>query len=245
MAEIVVAVAIGALAVLPRLAPGNAGQRQQQAAVRQCALQLIGQRSRQFGAHLQRMHVCRVVRQHSGLVHSPGGQQQVGLGRVQVAARRIDPQRPAVAAGLLPGRQRQAVVEQLRHAGQVERRRTAQRAGEDAVVRRRFLLRAVQQLDQPRPVVATERRRLGRPVQPSGAGGELLRAVHAQPVVGTYRVFRRHRQAPATVHESDDRAHAGTADGRRAGADARSRPAHRAAYRGAALAPGMAGWPAR
>ncbi|MNN43188.1 hypothetical protein D3C81_1574120 [compost metagenome] len=115
MAEVVMAVAIGALAVLPRLAPGNAGQRQQQAAGRQ----RIGQRARQFGAHFQRMCVRRVVRQHGGLVHSPGGQQQVGFGRMQVAAGRIDPQRPAVAVSLLPGRQRQAVVEQLREGGQI------------------------------------------------------------------------------------------------------------------------------
>ncbi|MNN39423.1 hypothetical protein D3C81_1534590 [compost metagenome] len=191
------------------------------------------------------MFVRRVMRQQRGLVHSPGGQQQVGLGRMQVAARRIDPQRPAIAAGFLPGRQRQAVVEQLRDAGEVERRRRTQRAAEHAVVGRRLFLRTMQQFDQPAAVVASERRRLGRPVQPPRPRGELLRAVHAQLVVGAYRVFRRHRSAPAIAHGSGDRAHAGATDGQQAGADARSRHADRAACRGVASVPATAGWPGR
>ncbi len=85
MAEIMLAVAIGALAILPGLAPGDAAQAEEQAAGRQAAGQLLGNRRWQLAAHLQRMLVGRVMCQHSVRLDGTGRQQQVGLGRVQVA----------------------------------------------------------------------------------------------------------------------------------------------------------------
>ncbi|MNF65648.1 hypothetical protein D3C84_474150 [compost metagenome] len=196
MAQIMLAVAIGALAVFPRLAPGDAGQRQQAAARRQRLGQLCGQWRRQFATHLQGMGVGRVMGEQGLVLQAAGRQQQIGLGRVQIARRRIDPQRPTAAAGLLPGRQRQAVVEQLRQAGPVQRRRRAQRRGEHRVVVGRLLLRPVPQLDQPGTGVTPKGRRLSRPLQLAGPGGEALRLVLAQLVIGAHGVLFGH-ECPA------------------------------------------------
>ncbi len=114
VAEVMLAVAIGSLTVFPGLAPVHAGQCQEAAAGRQAVIQQRSQRRRQFAAHLQGMLVGTVVGEQRRRLQGTAGKQQVGFGGMQVAARRIDPQRPASAAGLLPGRQRQSVVEHLR-----------------------------------------------------------------------------------------------------------------------------------
>ncbi|MNV95511.1 hypothetical protein D3C71_1904100 [compost metagenome] len=80
MAQVVLAVAVGALAVLPGFAPGDAGQAEEEAARRQGRRQLRGQGCRQFGADFQGVDIRRVVGQQRALLHRAGRQQQIGLG---------------------------------------------------------------------------------------------------------------------------------------------------------------------
>lgn len=201
VAEVMLAVAIGSLTVFPGLAPGHAGQCQEATAGRQAVIQQRSQRRRQFAAHLQGMLVGTVVGEQRRRLQGTAGKQQVGFGGMQVAARRIDPQRPASAAGLLPGRQRQSVVEHLREAAAIEPRGRGRRPGKHPVVGWRLLQRPMQQFDLPAAPVLAERRRLGRPVQSAGTGCVALRAMHAEAMVGEYLAA-----AVAHVHRSAQRA---------------------------------------
>jgi hypothetical protein len=123
MAEVVLAVAKRSLAVLPRLAPGDRAEAEQQARRRQAAAQRGPGVGIDGGAALERVQQRTVV-----IEAWPRGQavdrrrEQVGLGRVQVAARWIDAQRPARCALLLPRRQREAVKQQGVDPRHAERR---------------------------------------------------------------------------------------------------------------------------
>ncbi|MGK2898434.1 MAG: hypothetical protein ACSLE9_07075 [Burkholderiaceae bacterium] len=138
-------------------------------------------------APLQRVFARRVVVQAVGETPDAGGQ-QIGLGRVQVAARRVGAQRPAVGAVLLPGGQREAQLEQRRDAVAVRRARRhagvqvgpgrGQRAGHQR-----------QQRDR-RTGPAAEGVRLRVPVQRFGARGVALQMVLAALVIGPRRVQR-------------------------------------------------------
>ncbi len=61
---------------------------------------------------------------------------QIALGGMEVAARRVDPQGPASVSRLLPCRQGEGIVEQLRHARPVHRAGLGRAGTEDPVVER-------------------------------------------------------------------------------------------------------------
>lgn len=121
---VVLAVPEGALAVLPGLAPVDGGEPEQQRARRQRRGELGPGIVAQLGAQLERVLARRIMVDGGPLVQ-PGdrARDQVTLGRVQVAARGVHPQRPARLAGLLPRRKRERVVQELRDRAAVERRR--------------------------------------------------------------------------------------------------------------------------
>ncbi|MCY1392407.1 hypothetical protein D9M71_72780 [compost metagenome] len=188
VAQVVLAIAIGALAVLPGFAPGDAGKPQQASPCRQRRGQPFGQGGWQLAADFQPVDVRGVVDQQGALLHRARRQQQVGLGGMQIAGGRIDPQCPAAGPRLLPGGDGQAVVEQLRQARAIQWRRRAERGGEHRVVGRRFFQRAMPQLQHARAAVAAEGRRLGRPVELAGPRREAVRAVLAEFVIGTHGI---------------------------------------------------------
>ena len=97
--------------------------------------------------------------------------QDVALGGMQVAARRIRAQRPARAAGLLPRRERERVLEQARQRPEVERRARHRAALVQALVggRDRLLIRREdRQPRERRALEAPEGIRLVRPVELAG-----------------------------------------------------------------------------
>ena len=99
VAHVVLAVAEGPLAVLPRLAPVDGGEADQEGAG--------GQQPRQRGRGGRRPTVLEDVVAAQVVVQARGdavrlGDEQVALGRVEVAARGVGAQRPPGAAVLLP-----------------------------------------------------------------------------------------------------------------------------------------------
>ena len=94
----------------------------------------------------------------------------------------------ASLAELLPGGQREAVVEQLRDRVTIHGGNGRQRGGGvDRIVTRLVRYRDGFQPDQPRRCIATERVRLGCPVEEAGPAGKRLEAVLARLVVVEHR----------------------------------------------------------
>ena len=183
--QVVLAVAEGALAVLPRLAPGDRAQHDQERARRQLARDPLPQRRRQARAQLERVLPRAVVHEHRPPVEAlERGQQRVALGRVQVAAGGVDAQRPARALVLLPGGQAERVLEARRHVRDAQRRRRLRRAAEHVVVARALLDRRVRQRDLRRALVPAERLGLVVPVEVAGPGRVALDVMAGRAVVG-------------------------------------------------------------
>jgi len=174
MAAIVLAVAKGAHAVLPRLAPVDAGQGQQDAA---------GPRQRCRSAPFQAMPVRPVV-MDAGRQSRQFRADQVALGGVQVAAGRIAAQGPAGRAIALPRRQAEGQLQQMRNAvgGQFLRRYAG--GAEQVAPADRQLARQQRQLQFRRAGVAAERIGLRRPVQAARAGSIAVHVVLGPLVVG-------------------------------------------------------------
>ena len=174
------AVAVGALPVLPRLAPVDRGQPDQQRPFRQALTrsrhhafpQVIPRPGRQPGPHLQSVIGRRVVR-HDRRVTQPRHRpaDQVALGRVQVAARRIDAQRPTAVPILFPGGQRQSVEKEARDILEVRRRGWDQARHKPRLVAGRLTRRsAARQWDDPCTSIPPERLGLIGPVEIAWAG---------------------------------------------------------------------------
>ena len=112
--EVMLAIAKGALPVLPRLPPMNRGQPDEDRLGRTSLAQRLPQRHANLRPDLERMFLRCIVAAHRNrteIIHRTA--EQVALGRVQVAARRVDPERPSGPTRALPGRDRQAVEEEL------------------------------------------------------------------------------------------------------------------------------------
>ena len=196
--EIVLAVTEGSLAVLPCFAPVDGGERDQheiRVAAHRCRPCALIERA----AQLERLPIRRVM------VHSRRACQarhsttdDVCLGRVEVAARRIHAQRPPRSAELLPRREPKRMPEHVAECGRRQRRRRARgieepvvRDGSRKIVADRRGRRRVQGKGRS-PAVGAERVRLRRPVQISKRLGEpvevMLRAVvvmlNGRPRVG-------------------------------------------------------------
>jgi hypothetical protein len=113
---------------------------------------------------------------------------QVRLGRVEIAARRIDPERPAGAAKLLPGRQPQGTSEKGRDAC-VRDRCNRRRRVEQGVVRNIEGEDIPWKGNERRAGIAAERIGLCRPVKMTGRPGEAVEMVLRGLVIRESRYF--------------------------------------------------------
>ena len=117
--DVVLAVAERALAVLPGLAPVNRRQRREEAALRQPVQPPPARLPRRARIVLRaRARPARSDTRRAAAPATPGPTDDVALGGMQIAARRIDAKRPARRARLLPGRQAEAVAEEHGHGRQ-------------------------------------------------------------------------------------------------------------------------------
>jgi hypothetical protein len=107
---VVVAIAEGPLAVLPRFAPGA----HEDTTLGKLRRDLQPRFARQLRPELERvLERCVVVDRGPWMKSGDGPGDQVALGRMKITARGIDPKRPTRAAGLLPGGQRERILEEL------------------------------------------------------------------------------------------------------------------------------------
>ena len=135
VSDVMLAIAEGTFAVLPRLAPVDRRQADQKRLRRELAHQRRAQRSVAVRSPFEPVLARRVVVQPRRVAKSgQRADQQVGFGRMQVAARRIAAQRPARGAGLLPGGYGQRVLQQARQGVDRERRARHRTAMVEVVV---------------------------------------------------------------------------------------------------------------
>ena len=133
---VVVAIAEGPLAVLPRFAPVDGREAHKDSTLRKLCRDLQPRFTRQLRSDLEcvlerGVVVDRGLRMKTG----DGSGDQVALGRMKITARGIDPERPTGAPGLLPGGEGERVLEELgdrdtvqRGLGDVDRARTRVRS---------------------------------------------------------------------------------------------------------------------
>jgi len=98
----------------------------------------------------------------------------ITLGGVQISAAGIDPQRPGGVTGGFPGREREAVVEELRNGGFVERFRGGElreEVGVWGVIGGGFVGRDVEKTDRRGGLIASEGIGLVCPVEAMRAAG--------------------------------------------------------------------------
>ncbi len=186
MAGVMLAIAERPLSVFPGFAPVNRRQRDQKSWIR--AGQSPPRRRTHRGPLFERMLPRRIV------VHAAVAD-QVRLGRVEIAARGIDPERPAGAANLLPRRQPQGTAEQGRDAcvgdggnrrGRVEQGVIGNIGGEDVP----------RKGNEGRAGVAAERIGLCRPVEMTSRPGEAVEMVLRGLVIREGRVVGTPEGAP-------------------------------------------------
>ncbi len=120
MAGIVLAVAKGALAVLPGLAPMNLRQAHEKGSWRERPRELLRRSTFQNAAPLQAVVPADVVID-AGIQARHLRKDCIAFRWVKVAAGRVAPQGPSTTLVLLPGRQSQGQLEQHRRAVPVQR----------------------------------------------------------------------------------------------------------------------------
>ena len=113
VSHVVLAVAERALAVLPRFAPMNGGQRDEQH-VRPSATGAIPRTRVEHAAHLERMTIRGVVI-HRRLVGEARQRSadHIRFGGMEIPARRVDPQRPSRRLKTLPRRESERMPEHV------------------------------------------------------------------------------------------------------------------------------------
>ena len=115
MSHVMLTVAKGSLAVLPRFPPVHRGKADKKSLGRKFLHQRIKAFLRPLRSQLQRMLLGRIViktgewRKAWDLVN-----EQIAFGRMQVAARRVRSKRPAQLTGLLPCRNGQRIFKKAR-----------------------------------------------------------------------------------------------------------------------------------
>ena len=102
---------------------------------------------------------------------------QIALRRVEVAAGGIDAQRPAHIPDPLPGREGQAVIQELRDAGSIQRPGRQRPVYKDRLEERVVPRRDMVERDQRRAGVTPERIGLRGPIEPAGPEGIALQMV--------------------------------------------------------------------
>ncbi len=166
VAAIVLAVAVRALAVLPRLAPMDRREPDEERARRKAIGELAPRSARDLRAHLERVLARSVVREHRhGAQSVDRPAEEVALRRMQVAARRVDAQRPHRAPRLLPRGHCERILEEARDRSAVHRRRSDRALAEDVRVFRTFLDRDVIERHERSAAITAERIGLRVPVE--------------------------------------------------------------------------------
>ena len=158
VAGVVLAVPERALAVLPRLAPGDRRKPDEEP---------LGERPLlEDGALHEGVVVGPIVEDAGpGRDASHGRQDHVALGRVEVPRGRVHAERPPAAAGHLPRRDGERVVEEVGDRLDRERRGRRGRGAVEVVVREPRRERPARQRHGPRAREAAERLGLGVPVE--------------------------------------------------------------------------------
>ena len=90
---------------------------------------------------------------------------QISLSRMQVATRRVDPERPACVTRTLPCRYRQTIVKELGDAPCVHRRGLDSTLNKNVIVQRFVRRNNSFKRHQPSPFIPAKRARLSRPIQ--------------------------------------------------------------------------------
>ena len=162
--DIVLTVSKRAFPVFPGLPHVNRAQADQERPLSERRPQ-GGPHLREVGPGLDGVREAGVVSQQRRLGKTWNRRQEkMRLGRVEVAARRVDSQCPARRAGLFPGRERERLVKKLSERSAVESNRRG-RIPEEGVPGRHGRRRHPLELQLRRAVVGPERVRLARPVE--------------------------------------------------------------------------------
>ena len=188
MAEVVLAVAKCALTILPRFAPMNGCEGHQHnsgATARRRPRPLV-----EDASPFECMAVCRVVVDRGRVRQAThGAADDVRLGRMEIAARRIHPQRPTRLAEPLPGGEPERVPEHITKSGGAQRfsplleiEQLIVGRGPWQVAVREDRGRRVQRKDW-RPVERAKWTWLRRPVEIAERPGEVLEVVLRAVVV--------------------------------------------------------------
>ena len=172
VSAIVLAIAPRAHAVLPRLAPMDRAHADEQAALRP------GQRR----ALLERMVAAHVVVEPARQTRHRRAE-QVRLRRMQVAARGIAPQRPAIGAERLPRREPERQLEEGGYASQLDRRGRRESSRTHIVMASGERISRKRQSNSRRAFERAKRIRLVRPVEPARSWRIAPQAVLAALVV--------------------------------------------------------------
>src|SRR5712691_11794989 len=103
MSNVVLAVAKRPFTILPCFAPKDAGQGDEEAIRVKMLFDLLPQRFGHFGSGFQSMQE-RVVMEYTRGDSGQRREDEVGFGRMKIAAGRIHPQSPRASGNGLPGR---------------------------------------------------------------------------------------------------------------------------------------------
>jgi hypothetical protein len=172
VSRVMLAIAECALAVFPCLPPVNGGQPEQKGLWRKLMHQPREPHGGAVRAPFECVHRWRIVVK-ARRVGKPRerADQQVALGGMKVSARRVAAQRPARAARLLPGRERERVFEQPRKRARRDRRARHGGRTKQVLIRWRERLPVgaeSRQAYQRRALVAAKRIGLVHPIQRTG-----------------------------------------------------------------------------
>ena len=193
VADVVVAVAEGSFAVFPGFPPENTGQPDPEAVTACLRPEVLPQLGWDLSPLFQGVMQGTVVK-HAACEFLRRRQDQVSLGRVQVSARGVHPQRPAGSGDGLPGRKPHGQFQKPCYRGGRERFRRAGRLIEAEVVRRGVFGEQRQGNDR-RPFVEPERVGLVVPVHVPQRPGVAVRVVLGLLVVVEDAFCRRVRHS--------------------------------------------------
>ena len=182
---VVLAVAKGALAVLPGLPPVNRGEPDEERAVGKLGRQSRPRREIEIGAPLEAVFPGRVVVDGRAIVKPVERRQDpIALRRVEVSTRGIGAQRPRGATEPLPGGERQGISEEHRQRRDRERRRRDAPRDVELPVRQRPPGLRQRKPYERRALVAPEGVGLRRPIHHARRGGIAMEVVLRPLVIG-------------------------------------------------------------
>src|ERR1039457_4451082 len=179
----------------------NRGKSDKHAACRELTSQRRPGRVGQICAPFKRVLVRRIVIEGwRRMKPFDGPGDEISLGRMEIPARRVDSQRPARLAGLFPCRERQRILQELRHRGAAESCRRDVSRNERGLVPRLVSGRDEIKGYQRSAFETTEGIGLGRPIHGGRGSGKVAGVVLCPFVVGKHRSHRRRRRVHSRVN---------------------------------------------